>query len=59
VLRLGLAGMRAAEIIGLRVGEVHLEDTPPQIRWIGKARRSRRIMCGAELVELLRHYLAA
>lgn len=57
VLRLGLAGMRAAEIIGLRMGEVHLEDAPPQIGWIGKARRSRRIVCGAELVELLRRYL--
>jgi integrase len=58
VLRLGLAGMRAAEIIGLRMGEVYLEDAPPQIGWIGKARRSRRIVCGAELVEILRRYLA-
>ncbi len=59
VLRLGLAGMRAAEIIGLRVEEVHLGDVPPQIRWVGKARRSRRIVCGAELIELLQRYLDA
>jgi integrase len=59
VLRLGLAGMRAAEIIALRLGEVHLEDAPPQIRWIGKAPRSRRVVCGPELLDLLRRYLAA
>jgi len=59
VLRLGLAGMRAAEIIALRLGDVHLEDSPPQTRWIGKARRPRRIVCGTGLVELLRRYLAA
>jgi len=59
VLRLGLAGMRAAEIINLRVGDLQLDDSPPQIRWIGKARRSRRIVPGDELLGLLRRYLAA
>ena len=38
VLRLGLAGVRVAEIIALTVGDLHLADTPPQIRWIGKGR---------------------
>jgi integrase len=59
VLRLGLAGMRAAEIINLRIGDLHLTDDPPQIRWIGKARRSRRIVVGAGLSDVLAHYLTA
>jgi integrase len=57
VLRLGLAGVRASEIIGLALGEIHLDEHPPQIRWIGKARRPRRVMCGPELVGLLLRYL--
>jgi len=32
VLRLGLAGVRAAEIIALTVGDLHLDDSPPQVR---------------------------
>jgi integrase len=59
VLRLGLAGLRAAEIIALEVGDLQLGDDPPQIRWIGKARRSRRIVPGAALIDLLRRYLGA
>jgi integrase len=59
VLRLGLAGLRAAEIIALEVGDLHLGDAPAQIRWIGKARRSRRVVVGRDLGALLGRYLAA
>jgi len=59
VLRLGLAGMRAAEIIHLRLYDLQLTDNPPQIRWIGKARRPRRIVPGEALLSLLGRYLAA
>ncbi len=58
LLRLGLAGMRAAEIIGLRVGDLRLDHSPPTIAWIGKASRSRRIVPGPATVTLLRTYLA-
>jgi integrase len=59
VLRLGLAGLRTAEIIRLRLGDLHLDDHPPTIAWIGKASRSRRIVPGAQLLDLLRRYLAS
>ena len=59
VLRLGLAGLRAAEIIALEMGNLHLGDAPPQIRWIGKARRSRRVVVGRDLGTLLESYLSA
>jgi integrase len=58
LLRLGLAGMRAAEIIGLRYGDLHLDDDPPTIAWIGKASRARRIVPGTQLDNLLRDYLS-
>ena len=57
VLRLGLAGLRAAEIIGLTYGNLHLDDDPPTIAWIGKASRSRRVVPGDQLLRLLRTYL--
>lgn len=58
VLRLGLAGMRAAEIINLRIGDLHLDQEPPQITWIGKASRSRQLVPGRSLVALLCRYLS-
>ena len=59
VLRLGLAGMRAAEIIILRMSDLHPSDRPAQIRWIGQARRPRQIVPGRELVAVLDRYLSA
>jgi integrase len=53
IIRLGLAGMRAAEIIHLRVGDLRLHDTEPSIVWIGKKRRARRVVPGPTLVALL------
>jgi integrase len=57
LLRLGLAGLRAAEIIGLRYSDLHLDHEPPTITWIGKANRARRIVPGQQLLDLLRAYL--
>lgn len=59
VLRLVLAGLRAAEIIALRLSHLQLDRSPPQICWTGKARRSRRTVPGRELLSLLESYLAA
>jgi len=59
VLRLGLAGMRAAEILGLRIGALHLAQRPPAIAWIGKGSRARRLVPGPSLVALLDAYLDA
>jgi integrase len=39
LIRLGLAGMRAAEIIHLQVGDLRLHDLGARIEWIGKKRR--------------------
>ena len=50
LIRLGLAGMRAAEIIHLTVGDLRLHDAEPRIEWIGKKRRARRIVPGPSLV---------
>ncbi len=58
VLRLGLAGMRSAEIIHLRIGDLHLDQQPPQITWIGKASRSRQLVPGRSLVALLYRYMS-
>lgn len=55
VLRLGLAGMRAAEIIALKVSDVRLHTG--EIAWIGKARRPRRIVIGTRLHAALTDYL--
>jgi integrase len=57
VLRLGLAGVRAAEIITLRIGNLHLDDDPPQLQWIGKGSRARKIVPGRQLVTVLAEYL--
>jgi len=59
VLRLGLSGMRAAEMIRLRVGNLHLTHTPSKIEWIRKASRSRQFVPGTAMLDLLRCYLAA
>jgi len=51
--------MRAAEIIALKVGDLRLDHDPPSIAWIGKASRSRRLVPGPALVDLLGRYLTA
>lgn len=48
-IRLGLAGLRAAEIIHLRVGDLRLHELGPRIEWIGKKRRARRFVPGPTL----------
>jgi integrase len=53
LIRLGLAGMRSAEIIHLRIGDVRLDGDEPRIEWIGKKRRARRVVPGASLVAAL------
>ena len=53
LVRLGLAGMRAAEIIHLRIGDLRLYDAEPRIEWIGKKRRSRVIVPGLSLLTTL------
>ena len=57
VLRLGLSGVRVAELIALRVGDLDLDGTPPLISWIGKGRRERHVAVGRRLAELLADYL--
>src|SRR5205823_13265415 len=52
LLRLGLGGMRAQEIIRLKAADLRLDHTPPHIAWIGKASRSRRIVVGNALAGL-------
>lgn len=59
VLRLGLSGLRAAEIIALSLGDLELDHRPPQISWTGQGRRSRRIVPGPDLLALLARYLRA
>lgn len=44
VLRLGLGGMWAAEIMALTIGNLRLTDSPSEIAWIGKASRPRRMV---------------
>ena len=56
-LRLGLAGMRVAEIIRVRVGDLHLSHDPT-IEWIGKKNRARKVAIGPAMLELLTDYLA-
>ena len=54
VLRLGLAGMRLAEIGGLRVGDV---ARLPLITWTGKGHTPRRMTAGAGLADAIGRYL--
>jgi integrase len=53
LIRLGLAGMRAAEIIHLQVGDLRLHDLGARIEWIGKKRRARVIVPGPSLIATL------
>jgi integrase len=53
LIRLGLAGLRAAEMIHLRVGDLRLQDPEPRISWIGKKRQARRIVPGPALIATL------
>jgi integrase len=53
VIRLGFAGMRAAEIRNLRVADVH----PDAIEWIGKGRRPRHVVPGPQLNVVIAAYL--
>lgn len=53
VIRLGLAGMRAAEIIHLCVGDLRLHGAEPRIEWIGKKRRARVVVPGPSLIATL------
>ena len=57
VLRLGLAGMRVAEIMHLRIGDLRL-DRDPTIEWIGKKNRARKVAVGPAMFALLADYLA-
>ncbi|HZU79886.1 MAG TPA: tyrosine-type recombinase/integrase [Acidimicrobiales bacterium] len=58
-IRLGLAGVRSAEICSLTYGNVRSDASPPRIEWIGKGRRPRRIVMGGALMEALDRYRAA
>jgi integrase len=55
ILRLGLAGMRLAEIGSLTVGDV---ARLPVITWTGKGRKPRQMTAGERLVDAIRRYLA-
>jgi integrase len=55
VLRLGLAGMRLAEIGSLRVVDV---ERRPLITWTGKGRKPRKMTAGVQLVISLDRWLA-
>ena len=55
VIRLGLSGLRCAEIAALRIENVrHL----PAITWTGKGHKPRKATAGHALQEILRCYLA-
>ena len=55
MLRLGLAGMRVAEIIRLSIGDLRL-GPEPTIEWIGKRNRPRKVAIGPALFELVDDY---
>ncbi len=57
VMRLGLAGMRAAEIAALTIADLRFDQSPPQIHWIGKGRRPRHVVAGSNLVDAVERYL--
>jgi integrase len=56
VLRLGLAGMRLAEIGALTVGDV---ERLPLVTWTGKGHAPRRMTAGESLVAAIGRYLDA
>jgi integrase len=55
-IRLGLAGMRRAEIVGLTLGDL---AELPTIRWTGKGRKPRQMTAGRALVDAIGRYLGA
>ncbi len=57
VIRLGLTGMRVAEIMNLRVSSLRFTESPPLIQWLGKGRRPRQAVAGRTLIDLLADYL--
>jgi integrase len=57
IIRLGLTGMRNAEIRHLRISDLHLANSPPELRWIGKGRKPRKVVPGNNLVQRIRNYL--
>ncbi len=46
MLRLGLAGIRVAEITYLQIGDLRLGNEPT-VEWIGKKARPRKVAVGA------------
>jgi integrase len=60
VLRLGLCGIRAQEIVSLNVGDVRDLDTDwPSLHWMGKRYKPLHTSLGAQTATVLRRYLAA
>jgi integrase len=58
VIRLGLAGVRAQEIVALRVGDLRDLDTDnPSLHWTGKRYKPLHIALGPQTVLALRRYL--
>ena len=53
------AGMRAAGIIGLRIGHLHLAELPAQMRWVGNARPLPAPGAGGGASRSLHGYVAA
>ena len=59
VIRLGLAGVRAQEIVGLQIGDLRDLDTDhPSLHWTGKRYKPLHIAHGPHTVVALRRYLA-
>jgi integrase len=58
-IRMGLLGMRAAEVAGLRLEHLHLNSTPPVIAWTGKGHKPRRVVPGEALLSRLSHWFDA
>jgi integrase len=58
VIRLGLAGVRAQEIVGLEIGNLRDLDTDhPTLYWTGKRYKPLHIALGPQTVDSLRRYL--
>lgn len=59
VIRLGLAGVRAQEIVALRIGDLRdLATDHPSLHWTGKRYKPIQIALGPQTVVALRRYLA-
>jgi integrase/recombinase XerD len=59
VIRLGLAGVRAQEIVALQIGNLRGLDTDhPSLYWTGKRYKPLHIALGPQTVVALRRYLA-